>query len=244
MKKILILGHKGLLGNMVYDYFKSLEKYEVLITDLKWHTTEFKDFVTGSNADCIINCIGIIPQRKPEEELYMTVNYLLPVWLDKLGVHIIHPDTDEPDDTPYGLSKRMARDHIGTNTKIIRTSIMGFEKGTKFSLLEWFLNSEGTINGYTNQFWNGNTTLEWARWAEDIVENWDSYKKITTLANPDCKSKYDILMMLSGLFEKKIEIIPTEAPIPKNNFLTPEVPEHYTNDLLNQLIIMRYFTKR
>ena len=236
--KIMILGHNGLLGNMVYLYFNSNKNYEIITTDLRWPTEEFKKFVYDQKVDFIINCIGMIPQRKPDEYLYEQINYQLPIFLDDLGINVIHPDTDEGDDTPYGLSKRMAREGIYKNTKIIKTSIIGFEKDTKFSFLDWFLNSEGTINGYTNQFWNGNTTLEWAKWAERFVLEWSSFNKVTTLSNPDCLSKFSILLNLKSIFNKEIEIIPVESTIAKNNCMTGD---YITNDLINQIIIMKYF---
>jgi hypothetical protein len=163
-------------------------------------------------------------------ELYDLMNFQLPVWLDTLGIKIIHPDTDETADTPYGLAKQMARESIvansDTNTKIIKSSIMGFEKTTKYSFLEWFLNSEGSVSGFTNQYWNGNTTLEWSKWADKIIRNWDSYNVVTTLANPYCLSKYYILEKIKIIFNKNIEIIPVEAAVEKNNclkgdFMTP-----------------------
>ena len=235
--KIMILGHNGLLGNMVYLYFKS-QDYEIVTTDLRWPTEEFKKFVYDQKVDFIINCIGMIPQRKPDEYLYEQINYQLPIFLDDLDIRIVHPDTDEGDDTPYGLSKRMAREGIYKNTKILKTSIIGFENGTKFSFLDWFLNSEGSVNGFTNQFWNGNTTLEWAKWAERLIHEWDSFKKVTTLANPNCYSKYEILTYIRDIFNKNIEIIPVESSISKNNCMNGDF---ITNDLINQIIVMKYF---
>jgi dTDP-4-dehydrorhamnose reductase len=239
--KILILGHNGLLGNMVYRYYKSLDKYEIITTDLRWSTEKFKDFVIKSRADYIINCIGMIPQKKPIDSLYRIINYELPMWLDSLGIKVIHPDTDEPADTAYGLSKQMARENASINTKIIKTSIIGFEKGTKFSFLDWFLHSEGTVNGFTNQFWNGNTTLEWAKWSEKFITEWGNFGRVTILANPECLSKYDILLKIKNLFQKEIEITPVEAPIAKNNCMKGDF---ITNDLLNQLIEMKYLYQR
>jgi dTDP-4-dehydrorhamnose reductase len=42
--EILILGHNGLLGNMVYKYFTS-KNYSVITTDLRWNNNDFKDFI-------------------------------------------------------------------------------------------------------------------------------------------------------------------------------------------------------
>ena len=238
--RILILGHNGLLGNMVYLYFKT-KNYDIITTDLRWPTEEFKKFVYEQSVDCIINCIGMIPQRKPDVYLYEEINYKLPIFLDELDIHIIHPHTDESDDTPYGLSKRMAREDISKNTKIIKTSIIGFEKNTKFSFLDWFLTSENSVNGYTNQFWNGNTTLEWSKWSEYIMTNWDSFKRVTTLSNPDCLSKYEILLRIKQIFNKEIEIIPIESNIGKNNCM---ISDHKTKNLVEQIIEMKNFYKK
>jgi dTDP-4-dehydrorhamnose reductase len=237
--KILLLGHNGLLGNMVFKYFKS-KTYDIITTDLRWPNEDFKKFILENKVDFIINCIGIIPQKKPKNELYELVNNKLPIWLDNLNINIIHPDTDEPADTPYGIAKDNARKNIGKNTKIIKTSIIGFEKSTNFSFLEWFLNSEGKVNGYTNQYWNGITTFEWAKYAEKMILNWDIFNNVTVLSNPECQSKYNILLLLKKIFNKDIEIISTESTISKNNCMNGEL----TKKLEDQLIEMKVFYER
>jgi dTDP-4-dehydrorhamnose reductase len=238
--KILILGHNGLLGNTVLKYFKS-KKYEIIITDLRWPDNDFKSFISEQKVDYIINCIGVIPQKKPNDELYDLVNYQLPVWLDSLNIKVIHPDTDEPDDNPYGLAKRKAREDINKNTKILKASIIGFEKNTQFSFLEWFLHSEKSVSGYTNQYWNGITTLEWAECAEELMNNWDKFNNVTILSNPDCLSKYEILLMFKKVFNKNIEIIPTEATLSKNNCMKAD---YVLEKLEAQLYEMKKFYER
>lgn len=235
--KLLILGHNGLLGNMVYSYFMS-KGYQIVTTDYRWPSSLFTNFVSTQKFDAIINCIGLIPQKKPSNEQYKIINYDLPIWLDNLGIKIIHPDTDEPSDTPYGLSKEMAREGVINNTKIIKSSIIGFEKNTNFSFLDWFLSSEGSVNGFTNQMWNGNTTFEWSKWAEKILQNWDSYQRVTILANPKCLSKYDILIIIKNIFNKEIEIVPTESSLSKNNCMEGN---YITENLVIQLEEMKKF---
>ena len=238
--KILILGHNGLLGNMVYSFFNN-EKYELITTDLRWPDDNFKSFVSNQKVDYIINCIGVIPQKQPDVELYDLVNYQLPLWLDSLGIRIIHPDTDEPEDTPYGAAKAMARENISINTKIIKTSIIGFEKNSNYSFLDWFLTAEGTVNGFTNQMWNGNTTLEWSKWAEKIIKKWEDFKNITVLANPYCLSKYEILEKIKMVFDKNIQIIPTESSLAKNNCMDGD---YMTPNLILQLKELQKFGRR
>ena len=65
--KILILGHRGLLGNAVYSYFK--KKYDVeVIRDYRWNSEKYKKRIINSNADFIVNCVGAIPQKKYQNQ--------------------------------------------------------------------------------------------------------------------------------------------------------------------------------
>jgi len=233
--KILVLGHKGLLGNMVTSYFK--KKYDVITTDLRWGDVKFNDFIMKSDTDCIINCIGKIPQRKCDIKQYDIVNYKLPVWLDTLGINIIHPDTDENGDDLYSISKIKFRKHEKVNTKVIRTSIIGPELNGNYSFLEWFLNSDGEVNGYLNQMWNGNTTLEWSKWCEKIINDWDYWDSTTTLSNSKCMSKYEILEIFKEVYEKNIIINPMKAQIEKNNCLDGLK----TTDLKQQLFELKNY---
>ncbi len=239
--KILVLGHNGLLGNMTLTYLFFKYRGNVITTNLRWNSDEFKEFVQNSGVDYIINCIGAIPQRDYVE--FDLINYELPLWLDNLGIRVISPDTDEPDDTPYGLSKSKASRDCILNTKMIKTSIIGFERNTNYSFLNWFLScTEGSeIDGYINQLWNGNTTLEWAQWADKIMNNWNSYKHTTIIANPDCHNKYQLLLLFKFIFEKDIKINPIESEISKRNCLEPD---YYTKEIASQIIEMKKFYKR
>ena len=63
----------------------------------------------------------------------------------------------------YGWSKSLGETAISgrLNSLIIRGTIKRYNKSNK-GLLAWFLNnpSSNTLNGFTNHFWNGITTLE------------------------------------------------------------------------------------
>ena len=129
--KVLVLGHKGMLGHMVSKLLTS-KNVEVTTTDCRWSTSCFKNTIKGFNGDYIINCIGAIHQRTDQ----FNINWELPQWLDEnSNCKIIHPGTDcEMDDDDYGNSKRIAAEWIkslGKNTKIIKTSILGPEISTK-----------------------------------------------------------------------------------------------------------------
>ena len=95
MKKILVLGHRGMLGNAVHKYFcQRIDKYTVLTIDKRWPDNDFQAALKATDTDIIINCIGIIPQKNPPQTEYKKINIELPTFLDSLGKKIIHPSTD------------------------------------------------------------------------------------------------------------------------------------------------------
>jgi len=213
--KVLILGHKGMLGHMVHKYL-STKDCELVTTNLRWPDEKFKDFIIdfwyNQNGSYIVNCIGSIPQRTDTFD----TNTELPIWLDDnidynlSDCKVIHPGTDcEMDDDEYGISKRKSADYLKENgcvTKIIKTSIVGTELNTKASLLEWFLNvNEDSINGYSEYYWNGNTTLQWAKICYDMIKNYDNYK-VENIVATECISKYDLLKIIGEVYNKKITI--------------------------------------
>jgi len=210
--KILLLGHKGMLGHMVRKYLDTSTDYEVYILEGdRFPSDSFTGFVLSHNWDYIINCIGAIPQRTTN----FSVNYELPMWLEEnSNSRIIHPGTDcEMDDDEYGISKKQARDFIvekGTHTKILKTSIIGPELGEPSSLMNWFLSQEGEVGGYTKAMWNGNTTLTWVKECLNLIHNWDNYKTETILEG-ECLSKFDLLNHIKEVFEKNIQINPNNT---------------------------------
>lgn len=208
---ILILGHNGMLGHMVVKYFLD-KKINIKTTQYKFPTEEFFNEVKKFEGDYIINCIGSIPQKT---DLFY-INYELPIWLsDNSKCKVIHPGTDcEQDDDLYGFSKRFASDYIkkfSLNTKILKTSIIGPELNSKFSLLEWFLNNEqSSCYGYTKAMWNGITTYEWAKQCVDLMLNWDTYK-VETILFSNCISKYELLNQIKLEFNKNVSILASDC---------------------------------
>ena len=140
------------------------------------------------------------------------VNYELPKWLDKnTNCRIVHPGTDcELDSDAYGMSKKDASLYLlqdGRRTKIIQTSIIGPELHSKAGLFEWFINSTGSVSGWTENMWNGNTTLQWAKICYDMLISWEEYPALT-VPTTECISKFEILRLIKGVFNKEIDIIP------------------------------------
>lgn len=245
MKKILILGHKGMLGNAVYKYFsKKNSDYTVLITETRWGGDIFKTTLQNTDADFIINCIGIIPQKKPDLLLYENINIDLPIFLETLQKKIIHPSTDceflgnlplpekytkkskRDASDPYGKSKAIISEQIETsfkNTKIIRTSIIGHEENTSLSLLDWFISSESDVTGYENHYWNGVTTLEWAKICENIINNWNLSPTLNQYGTEEVKNKNELLQIIKRVYKKNITIIPFKTSTTINKTLYSDI---------------------
>ena len=206
MVKVLVLGHTGMLGNCVHKYFSSFKNIETFSVDGRWDDDDFLTENVNMDAEYVVNCNGAIPQITKDFE----INYELPIWLDKnLECRVIHPGTDcEMDNDHYGISKVNASDYIkndGERTKIIKTSIIGHELNSSNSLLDWFLNSKGSVSGYTRALWNGNTTLEWAEACLELINDWDIWKT-ETIIKSNCISKFKLLQEVAHVYNKDIEI--------------------------------------
>ena len=230
MIKVVILGHKGMLGHMVHKVFN--DNYEVkTITERfpNWNKEMF------DGVDFIVNCVGAIPQKTNEFD----INWQIPLWLDKnTDCKIIHPATDcEIDNSNYGVSKKQAsnyiKDHCET-TKIIQTSIIGPELNTNYSLLEWFLSQKGEVNGYTDAIWNGVTTLEWAKQCEVVINSWDS-TPILTILYSNKVSKFNLLVIIQQLYNKK-DVIIMPKKLGKDKSLSGNIKVKNIEDQLIELI--------
>lgn len=262
MKKILVLGHKGMLGNAVYSYLEKTKKYTLLTTNERFGAPEFKEDLENSEADTIINCIGCIPQKKYPTPEYKKVNIELPIFLETLGKKILHPSTDcefsgklmypllykknahRDAEDDYGKSKAYISELIEQsfkNTKIIRTSIIGHELKSSLSFLDWFLFSENEVRGYTNHYWNGITTLQWAQLAESYIDNWETYPRLGQYGTTDSLSKYEVLKIIQTVYNKDIKIEPYNTPVTINKSLASDTP---LPSIKSQLQDLKLFYKR
>ena len=84
-KKVLVLGHQGMLGHMVVKFLRD-QNIDIYTINKRWPSSqqEIKMF----DGDYIINCIGAIPQSSNNFD----INWELPIWLDlHASCKIIHP---------------------------------------------------------------------------------------------------------------------------------------------------------
>jgi dTDP-4-dehydrorhamnose reductase len=230
--KILLFGSSGMLGTYINSYFKKMTNIEVI-------KAEFR--ITRENLDnlescmlkydidhnyCIINCIGLIPQRKDNfcsNIDYFLVNGLFPHMLWKIckqyNCKMIQPTTDcvfsgkkgnynendyHDEENFYGLSKSLGEPLEAT---IIRTSIIGCELYNKKSFLEWVIsNNFKTINGYENHLWNGITCLEYCKLINFIIQNDMFWKGVRHFYSPNFVNKYQMAKIIAESFNLDIEI--------------------------------------
>jgi dTDP-4-dehydrorhamnose reductase len=212
---------------------RNLRIFDVLVNDIAELNLNIYDYV--------VNCIGVI---KPvieriglEKSLY--INGIFPHKLYNAccacNTQMIHITTDCVYDgtlgtneaytevsqiTPpdfYGLSK--AAGEIGHI--LIRTSIIGLELKNKYSLVEWFkrnMNSS-SLNGFMNHYWNGITTLQYAKIVEYIVLNGLEDLGYFHVNSPNSVTKYELLKLLAKKYNSDVAIEPINSDIRINRKL-------------------------
>ena len=233
INKVIIFGVSGMLGRYINGYLNKNNKYTIISIernefDVLLNLSKLEDLLLSKQIDdktCIINCIGLIPQRfknSVRETDYFIINSIFPQLLskycNKYESKLIHPttdcvyngvkgnyiETDYHDETGiYGISKS-----LGENIEcmIIRTSIIGEEVNNKYSFLEWVKNSKGDINGYANHLWNGITCLQYSKIIEKIIDNNLFWKGIRHIYSPEAKSKYELCCIIKDTYHLQIEI--------------------------------------
>ena len=231
--KVLVLGHKGMLGHMVVKYLQD-QNISVNTLNSRWPVCQIE--IKNFDGDYIINCIGAIPQRTDNFD----INWQIPIWLDlNAPCKIIHPGTDcEMDDDEYGISKNVAADYIrnlSRQTKSIKTSILGPELNGNASLMEWFLSQEGEVFGYTKAIWNGNTTLEWSKRCLQLMNDWHIASNETIISSAPI-SKFNLLCAIKDELNKDIDI--KEKELGSNKCLNGIL---YTGTIQEQLKELREF---
>jgi dTDP-4-dehydrorhamnose reductase len=242
-----------MLGQMVCSYFNS-KGFEIFKYDKRFDEFTIHQYVENLNkyeSGIIINCIGRIKQKSESPFDLFLSNSLLPLELSrnlKSDHLLIHPSTDcvfdgikkdpylifdkHTANDIYGISKSLGETALMSrlNTLIVRVSIIGPDKNTNKGLLSWFLNypTGSVLNGYTNHFWNGITTLEWCEKLYWLLNNHDLMnelikKKIVQLGSEEIYSKYEMLKIFNRIFNREFTIVPYETESIVNRCLVAEI---------------------
>jgi len=235
--RILVIGSTGMLGHVVSVYFEE-QGYDVYKTNRKKQGDYYFDpnedikkiekIITEIKPDAIINCIGLLNKYAEEHKREaVLINSYLPHYLDDLSkiynFKFVHVSTDcvfegtigkytensfRDATSFYGRSKALGEIE-NTNSITLRTSIIGPDPNQNgIGLFKWFMNSEGTINGYTKAIWSGVTTIELAKQIEIALKN--NLRGLYHVVNGESISKYDLLNLIKDVFSKEIEILKEE----------------------------------
>lgn len=175
--------------------------------------------------DVVINCIGLIKQLPLSENISQSIYinsvfpHLVSALCKKNRTKLIHFSTDcvfsgskgfySESDIPDGSDLYARTKILGeiTDSSVItlRSSLIGHELKSKHSLLEWFLSQENSIYGYKNVIFSGLPCVEMARIVHDyVIPNNDLSGILHVSSKPI--SKFDLLNLISKIYEKKIHI--------------------------------------
>ena len=216
--KVLILGSQGMLGSAVLNYLtdKGVDLVAPIDTyDEQKILTGTLQMIKFSEFDYIINCIGIIGHKLKTTREAVMVNCILPYSLAEQAPkakiiqiatdcvfsgregHYMEDNEHDASDV-YGKTKSLGEVQA-KNFYNIRTSIVGRDRHSKVSLLEWFLSQpkNAKINGYKNHMWNGITTLHFAKLCYAIM-NWKGKIPNNFHFTPvDVMNKYKLLKIFA-----------------------------------------------
>lgn len=222
-------------GHMVASFLGKLDQYEVFFTSRNGggiqlnaeNFAEVEGLIAGMQPEIVINCIGILNERAAENIVAaIKVNSLLPHMLSKAvsryGGKVIHISTDcvfsgdkglyTENDVLDGTSVYAKTKSLGELTEAphltIRTSIIGPElKEDGIGLFQWFMKQQGKINGYSNVYWNGVTTLELAKVIDQAIQQ--NLSGLFHLTSPLPISKHDLLKLIQKYYQKNdVTILP------------------------------------
>ncbi len=191
--------------------------------------TDFKaleNYLERIEPNYVINCVGaLVSQSKNDVPSAILLNSYLPNFLSKLGntlnYKLIHISTDcvfsgkdgqyteisyRDGDDNYARTKALG-EVVNDKDLTIRTSIIGPEiKANGTGLLDWFFKQSGTVNGYTQAYWSGVTTLELAKATVEYIKQ--DITGLYQLCPNDKISKFELLKLFAKVWDKELEVTP------------------------------------
>ena len=177
-------------------------------------------FSLFQDTSVVVNCIGLIPQKQTSKNQYrdyISVNAILPSFLDRAAEQfdfkVIQIATDcvfsgnigmyseeSPHDASdvYGITKSMG-EISSPNFLNLRCSIIGNEIEKSVSLHDWLLQHDvgATVNGYVDHFWNGLTTLSFAKIVSGILRSHSDFSGTRHIVPRNNLSKFELLRAIA-----------------------------------------------
>lgn len=229
--EIALLGPDGMLGSMLYYYLEQIGFKITAVPRQLFDVTRdplpsLGRYIPAGDS-VVINCI-VHEVKSLDYAQTIAVNALFPrqlaYYCTKRNIRLIHISTnavfsgmkgdylenDVPDPTDfYGISKLLGEDDNGM---VLRTSIIGHERLTNKYLLEWAISQKGRcVNGFSNHFWNGMTTLALAEAIGKILDDGLYAEGIFHLYTPEKWSKLSLLSIINEVYQLDLNINSVEA---------------------------------
>jgi dTDP-4-dehydrorhamnose reductase len=236
MKKVLVIGIKGMAGHVLFKSLPQLGNYDLYGIARNFESTD-KTFnldvsnveelkkIIDSNFDIIINCIGILnkdAEDNPDKAIWF--NSYFPHLLESLTKNtktkVISISTDcvfsgkkgnytESDvrdgEGFYAMSKAMGEIE-NEKDLTIRTSIIGPELNNNgIGLFHWFMKQREGVNGYSQAFWSGITTIELAKVIHQAILQ--DIKGLIIVAGKNKIDKYSLLKLFNKVFRNDSLIV-------------------------------------
>jgi dTDP-4-dehydrorhamnose reductase len=216
--KVVVLGGGGALGVAAVDAFRAaghdavgLGRGACDVTDLEAVRVAIT-YPVGARVDVVVNCAGLIPERKPAADEMVLVNAYAPHVIAQacaeIGARLIHVSTDcvfypdgrrwrfpneEPDATDlYGRTKALGEQGVATS---VRTSFVTPGHGLWRWYAEMAAGGALAIPGWANAMWSGSTVWAVAEGLVRIAEG-PFREPVVHLATAEPISKAAVLMHL------------------------------------------------
>lgn len=217
-------------GHDVFGFDLRKSQYIDSVAGDARNVTMIGELIQNHVYDSVVNCIGILNQYAEQNKaLAAFLNGYLPHYLAEvtagMETQVIHMSTDcvfsgkkgqyTEDDvadgtTFYDRSKALGELNDDKNITL-RNSIIGPDINPNgIGLMNWFMQQQGTVNGFTKAIWTGQTTLQLAKTMEAAAK-----EKATGLYNAvpsESINKYDLLCLLNKhLRNGAVDIVPVDG---------------------------------
>lgn len=198
--------------------------YNLSSTEVCFDTAYIRKALCEIHPDAVINCLAIVNQAAEDDKPgAVFINSYLPHLLESLtattktvivhrstdcvfsGVKGEYTLTDTPDAQSFYARTKAVGEIVNEKDITIRVSLIGPallpEDG---SLLNWFLQQKGEVNGFANAIWTGLTTLEYAKVIEQLLA--ERAFGVFHAAPEKAISKYELLKLFEKYFPNNRQI--------------------------------------
>lgn len=181
-----------------------------------------KGVIERVRPEAVVNCVGMIKQRRPDPAEAIAVNALFPhqlaTYCRDRGIRLIHISTDcvfdgrrggyseadPPNATDtYGASKALGE--LSDQALTLRTSLIGRELAGLRSLLEWYLAQDKPVSGFTRAYFSGVTTNWLAATIRELIVEHPDLAGLYNVASRRI-SKYHLLALAADAYDKPVPI--------------------------------------